>query len=125
MEFIEIKKGTKERKIGEIVKKVYEWRRLYNGFTIDGSKKRKSLSLFESAAVVQVNKKSLDDYMLQIKQGFTNNFPWNKMYNEKVGKLREWNKKAKKMAKEVTVRKKRRDGVVIQKKLIAVGADSS
>ena len=50
---------TKERKIGDVVAKVLEWRRLYG----DGSK----ISLEDAAVKVGMSKKSLDDYLLQLK----------------------------------------------------------
>ena len=54
---------TKERRIGEIVTKVYEWRRYYNGVqTYNG--KVKKLTLDQAAAIVGISKKSLDDYLL-------------------------------------------------------------
>jgi len=57
---------TKERKIGEIVKKVYEWRRYYNGID-DGKGGVKKLTLDQAAALINISKKSLDDYLLQIR----------------------------------------------------------
>ena len=54
---------TKERKIGEIVRKVYEWRRYYNGVD-SGQGNIKKLTLDQSAAIVGISKKSLDDYLL-------------------------------------------------------------
>eukprot|EP01017_Pseudomicrothorax_dubius_P028009 TRINITY_DN3294_c0_g1_i3.p1 TRINITY_DN3294_c0_g1~~TRINITY_DN3294_c0_g1_i3.p1 ORF type:complete len:235 (+),score=46.43 TRINITY_DN3294_c0_g1_i3:129-833(+) len=56
-------KRTKERKISEIVEKVYEWRRLHQG---DGSGKP-GISLDEAATLVGISKKSLDDYLSQIR----------------------------------------------------------
>jgi hypothetical protein len=57
---------TKERKIGFIIKKVLKWRQLYNGVPDDrGSQIRCSLE--ESAQKVGISKKSLDDYLLQIR----------------------------------------------------------
>jgi hypothetical protein len=50
---------TKERKIGEVVAKVITWRKIYD----DGSK----LSLEQAAVKVGMSKKSLDDYLLQLK----------------------------------------------------------
>ena len=50
---------TKERKIGEVVAKVLKWRKIYE----DG----KRMSLEEAAKFVGMSKKSLDDYLLQLK----------------------------------------------------------
>lgn len=49
----------KERKIGEVVLKVSKWRGLYN----------KNKTLEEAAKDVEISKKSLDDYFLQLKNG--------------------------------------------------------
>lgn len=57
---------TKERKIGYIIKKVLKWRQYYNGVpNSTGSPVRCSLE--ESAQKVGISKKSLDDYLLQIR----------------------------------------------------------
>jgi len=45
------------------VKKVYEWRRYYNGVD-DGKGGIKKLTLDQAAAIVGISKKSLDDYLL-------------------------------------------------------------
>ena len=50
------------------------------------------MSLEESAAKVGVSKKSLDDYLSQIRLGRYNGFDFNKNKDEKVGKLRLFNK---------------------------------
>lgn len=57
---------TKERKIGFIIKKVLKWRQYYNGVpNSNGASVRCSLE--ESAQKVGISKKSLDDYLLQIR----------------------------------------------------------
>ena len=57
---------TKERKIGYIIKKVLKWRQYYNGVpNASGAPVRCSLE--ESAQKVGISKKSLDDYLLQIR----------------------------------------------------------
>ena len=48
----------KERKIGEVVIKVSQWRELYND---------KKVTLEMAAEKVGISKKSLDDYFLQLK----------------------------------------------------------
>ena len=58
---------TKERKIGYIIEKVNKWRKLYNGNTTDETGNKVKLSLEESAKEVGISKKSLDDYLLQIR----------------------------------------------------------
>lgn len=59
-------KRSKERKIGYIIEKVYLWRKLYNGFTDENGKFIK-LTLEEAAEKVGISKKSLDDYLIQLR----------------------------------------------------------
>lgn len=63
---------TKERKIGYIIKKVLKWRQYYNGIPGAGGNPVRC-SLEESAQKVGISKKSLDDYLLQIRYNF---FVW-------------------------------------------------
>jgi hypothetical protein len=60
-------KRTKERTIEEIIEKVSLWRKLYNGVIRDGNLVRYSLE--DAASKVGVSKKSLDDYLLQMRFG--------------------------------------------------------
>lgn len=60
-------KRTKERSIEEIIQKVSLWRRLYNGVLLNGQLVKYSLE--EAATKVEVSKKSLDDYLLQLRFG--------------------------------------------------------
>ena len=53
------------------------------------------MSLEQAAIEVGVSKKSLDDYLSQIRQGRQNGFDFNKNKDEKVGKLRSFNKESK------------------------------
>ncbi|KAL4493620.1 hypothetical protein ABPG72_004113 [Tetrahymena utriculariae] len=85
---------TKERKIGFIIEKVVQWRNYYNGVP-DASGKSNRLSLEEAANKVQISKKSLDDYLLQIRFGRKYQFNFNEHKNDKVGILRAFVKKHK------------------------------
>ena len=60
-------KRTKERKIGEILDKVLQWRRLYTGVIDPATGQTIKMSLEEAAQRVGISKKSLDDYLLQIR----------------------------------------------------------
>lgn len=60
------KNRVKERKIGEVVEKVALWRRLYTGF-FDENSKFVSMTLDQAANKVGISKKTLDDYLLQIR----------------------------------------------------------
>ena len=59
-------KRSKERKIGYIIEKVFLWRKLYNGFEDENGKIIK-LTLEEAAEKVGISKKSLDDYLIQLR----------------------------------------------------------
>lgn len=60
-------KRTKERTIADIIDKVSLWRRMYNGIERDGNIVRYSLE--DAAVKVGISKKSLDDYLLQLRFG--------------------------------------------------------
>jgi hypothetical protein len=59
-------KRSKERKIGYIIEKVFLWRKLYNGFADERGNLVK-LTLEEAADKVGISKKSLDDYLIQLR----------------------------------------------------------
>jgi len=88
-------KRTKERKIGEILNKVCLWRKLYNGYTDPASGETIKMSLEEAAGRVAISKKSLDDYLLQIRFGKKYGFNFNDHANDRVGVLRAYVKKFK------------------------------
>lgn len=85
---------SKERKIGFIIEKVYLWRKLYNGI-VDDNGVKVQLTLDEAAEKVGIAKKSLDDYLIQLRIGKKNGFNFNEHRNEKVGVLRSYVKKLK------------------------------
>lgn len=87
-------KRTKERKIGYIIEKVNLWRRYYNGFKDENGQFIK-YSLDESAKRIGIAKKSLDDYLLQLRLGRKYGFDFNCFRNSKVGLLRTFVKKHK------------------------------
>eukprot|EP00826_Nyctotherus_ovalis_P005821 TRINITY_DN11325_c0_g3_i1.p1 TRINITY_DN11325_c0_g3~~TRINITY_DN11325_c0_g3_i1.p1 ORF type:complete len:161 (+),score=57.69 TRINITY_DN11325_c0_g3_i1:227-709(+) len=87
-------KRTKEKRIGEVIAKVTEWRRLYSGTRkADGSVVKHSLE--DAAAVVGIAKKTLDDYLLQLRAGRKYGFDFNMYKDEKVGILRAFVKEKK------------------------------
>ena len=65
-------KRTKERSIEDIIQKVSLWRRLYNGVLRNGKLIRYTLE--DAASKVNVSKKSLDDYLMQLRFGKKYNF---------------------------------------------------
>lgn len=87
-------KRSKERKIGYIIEKVFLWRKLYNGF-VDEAGNYVKLTLEEAADRVGIAKKSLDDYLIQLRIGKMNGFNFNEHKNDKVGVLRAFVKKQK------------------------------
>ena len=81
-------KRSKEKRIGFIVKKVFEWKGLRK------LSKRK-MSLQEAAKNVNMSKKTLDEYYNQIKEGKKYGFDFNKYKRDKVKVLRGFVKKKK------------------------------
>ena len=66
----EMSKGsrrTKERKIGEVILAVKKWRELYTIGERMSDTGFRPLSLEDAAKKVNISKKSLDDYFLQLK----------------------------------------------------------
>ena len=90
----EVKEGKrpKERKISFVINKVLEWRKLYSGM-IDDNGQIIKYSLEEAAEKVGVSKKSLDDYMLQLRLGKKYGFDFQQNKDNKVGILRAFIKK--------------------------------
>lgn len=80
-------KRVKERDISEVVYKVAEWRKLYAGI-IDSKGAIRKYTLEEAADIVGIAKKTLDDYLLQIRIGRIYGFDFNKYCHEKIGVLR-------------------------------------
>ena len=91
-------KRAKERKIGYIIKKVFMWKTLYNGiYSTDekGNKIKIKYTLEQAAAKAGISKKSLDDYLIQLRIGKFFNFNFTEHKNDKVGVLRAFVKKHK------------------------------
>jgi hypothetical protein len=61
------RKRHKERKIGEVLDLVLRWRKLYSGVRDPRTGQIIKLSLEDAAKKLGVAKKSLDDYLLQIR----------------------------------------------------------
>ena len=91
-------KRAKERKIGYIIKKVFMWKTLYNGiYSTDekGNKIKIKYTLEQAATKAGISKKSLDDYLIQLRIGKFFNFNFTEHKNDKVGILRSVVKKHK------------------------------
>ena len=94
-------KRTKERKIEFIVEKVNAWRRLYNGFYNENGEYTR-YSLDQAAKMVGISKKSLDDYLLQLRLGRKYGFNFNQNKTKKVGILRAFVKRHRAMNQNST-----------------------
>ena len=91
-------KRAKERKIGYIIKKVFMLKTLYNGiYSTDekGNKIKIKYTLEQAAAKAGISKKSLDDYLIQLRIGKLFGFNFTEHKNDKVGVLRAFVKKHK------------------------------
>lgn len=87
----EIDFNKRKRKIGDIVKNVYTQRMLFNGFYNDEGKKIK-FELKEASDIVGVPKKTLDDYLKQIRFAREKGFDFNKNKDKPISFLRDFNK---------------------------------
>ena len=119
-------KRAKERKIGYIIKKVYLWKKLYEG-VVDRFGNKIKMTLQDAAEKVDISKKSLDEYLNQIRFGKILGFDFNKHRNDKVGVLRgfvktQMNNMEEKINTSNMIRKKRRR---TKKKEINITMDES
>ena len=79
----------KERTIAEVISSVSLWRLLYTGYeNADGTIVK--LSLEDAAAKVKISKKSLDDYLMQLRSAKKFGFDFASNSQEKVGKIRSF-----------------------------------
>lgn len=83
--------GTRgrERNIGYVIEKVTQWRRLYNGF-YDEDFNHHRMTLEKAAEKVGVSKKSLDDYLAQLRAGRQFGYDFNANKEMKIGHLRHF-----------------------------------
>ena len=61
---------------------------------MDGKEIDEKIPLDQGAAEVNISKKTLDDYLAQLKKGRKYGFNFNEHKNEKIGVLREFIRKA-------------------------------
>lgn len=95
-----LNKRNKERKITEIIEKVSQWRQLYTG-TPGPDGQTVKYTLEEASAKVGIAKKTLDDYLLQLRAGKKYGFDFNTHKESKVGVLRSFVKTAKTQDKKI------------------------
>ena len=84
------KERSKERNIGEAIKKVIQWRQLYAEFKAKDEKSNAKL-LEKAAKIVGIPKKTLEDYMLQIRVGSKYGFDINILSSAKIRTLLTFN----------------------------------
>lgn len=83
----DVNNKNKQKKIAEVVEKVALWRKFYTGFYDEfGNYVQKPLQT--AAQEVGIAKKTLDDYLLQIRNGKKYGFNFNDKANAKIGQLR-------------------------------------
>lgn len=82
------RRRIKERTINEVIQKVTLWRQLHKGVLNQGKLVRYSLA--DAAVKVGVKKKSLDDYLLLLRQARRYDFPFNKHLGDKIGVVRRF-----------------------------------
>jgi hypothetical protein len=114
---------NKERKISEVIEKVSKWRQLYTG-TLGADGKIEKATLEEAAAKVGIAKKTLDDYLLQLRAGKKYGFNFNLNKESKVGVLRTFVKNAKSQDKSPKLQEGQ-DGTNQGKTVIIINLDVS
>ena len=71
------------------------------------------MTLEDAAIKVNISKKSLDDYLSQIRLGRQNGFDFNENKNEKVGKLRIFNKEIKRKQERLKIIKETKQEIYL------------
>ena len=93
------KEVSRDKQIGEIIKKVSLWRLFYLGFnSFDGEYVKEPLD--SAASRVGIAKKTLDDYLLQIRIAREIGFDFNSKKNNGIGELRNFVKDRKNCLKK-------------------------
>ena len=87
------KSRIKERTIKEVIDSVGAWRQLYCGVNKNG--KVIKMSLEDAALKVGISKKSLDDYLMQLRSAKKFGFDFDGHKYDKVGVLRSFVRKKK------------------------------
>jgi len=84
--------------IKEVISKVCAWRRLWVGVTNENGDFQR-YSLDEAAKIVKISRKSLDDYLLQLRMGKRYGYDYKNNKNAQIGSLRRFNRKTKAVQK--------------------------
>jgi hypothetical protein len=93
----------KEQFIGEVIQKVSEWKKISMKQKQDGTINGPE----EAARIICILKKSLDDYLLQVRNGKRFGFDFHSNMNSKMGVLRKYNKKVKQERSRISGKKGR------------------
>jgi hypothetical protein len=84
------RKKHRERKIGEVIDLIYQWRTIHLQEVENRAKMGTQFSLENAAMKLGVSKKSLDDYLLMIKHAKSYCFDFQKHHQENFGYLRSF-----------------------------------
>jgi hypothetical protein len=85
---------SRERTVAEAIDLVKRWRNLHLNCTKPNNNKKK-INLQEAARMLDVSKKSLDDYYCQLRLAEMHGFDFEKNLHEKMGVLRAYVKDSK------------------------------
>lgn len=91
----EVKRGLRrgnERKIADVIKALFIWRTLFMIGQIDAENKLRKYNRQEAAKLVNIPKKTLEDYLLQIRMALNNGFDFNMYSNTRFGVIRDFNR---------------------------------
>lgn len=86
-----LKGRAKEMTIEKVIRKVSFWRQLWSGVVEDGVIKRYSLD--EAAKMTKISRKSLDDYLLQLRLGKKYGYDFKSNNGALIGNLRRFVRK--------------------------------
>ena len=84
------------------MEKVSLWRLLSSGFTLDGVHVK--LNMQRAAQKLEISKKSLDDYLMQLRFAKKYGFDFAKHANSKIGVLRKFVREKKDMVRRQLLR---------------------
>jgi len=89
-----VRRGN-ERRIGEVIDALVTWKRLVTFGKLSSEGQRVKCTKKEAADLVDIPKKTLADYTLQIKMASEYNFDFQLHCKEKFGVIREFNRRMK------------------------------
>ena len=81
-----------ERKISDVLKALFIWRTLFMIGQIDADSNLRKYNRQEAAKLVNIPKKTLEDYLLQVKMALSHGFDFNMYCNTRFGVIRDFNR---------------------------------